>query len=249
MNIQNLSKIDNYDMDRGNKHKKNADGRKGRGGNQILSVSSAADRENNAGTRTQAQPSGTPIQTLTQNEAPKKKTVLVFNDQLNVAETVLSLKAVESQWPYQGFDNLAEVLQVADPASKIFAKLSMKRSKASIVVSHGLGPFLKEKLVAALTKAVGFSLATDAASFKHQGIKKHVDLDVVFWDEDLNEVRVEFLDFNAVGHETAAGQVELIQSIPLEIDQRLAPAISACCCIQLVPTTARGAPASRIRSN
>ena len=51
----------------------------------------------------------------------------------------------------------------------------------------------------------------DAATFENQGIKKHVDLDVVFWDEDLGDARTEFLDFNDVGHETAVVQVEHIQ--------------------------------------
>ena len=166
-----------------------AKGRKARGGQAILSVSSA-DQENNAGAA-QPRPSGTSVQNLAQNEAPAaRKQVTLFNDQINKAETVL-----ESQWSFGCFDNLAEVLQVADPKSTVFAKLKMKRSKASMIVSHGLGPFFKEKLVTALSKSVGFSLATDAATFKHQGLQKHVDLDVVFWDEDLEEVWKEFLDF------------------------------------------------------
>ena len=132
---------------------------------------------------------------------------------------------IGNQWSFQSFDTLPEVLRVADPDSKVFAKLTMKRSKASMVVSHGLGPFFKEKLVASLAKAVGFSLATDAASFKHQGLKKHVDLDVVFWDEDLKEVRVEFLDFNAVGHETAVVQVEHIERSLKECDLPLTSVI------------------------
>ena len=181
-------------MTRGIKHTNIAKGRKGRGGQAILSVSSA-DQENNAGAA-QPRPSGTSVQNLAQNEAPAaRKQVTLFNDQINKAEAVLALKAVQSQWSFGCFDNLAEVLQVADPKSTVFAKLKMKRSKASMIVSHGLGPFFKEKLVTALSKSVGFSLATDAATFKHQGLQKHVDLDVVFWDEDLEEVRTKFLDF------------------------------------------------------
>ena len=69
----------------------------------------------------------------------------MFNDQINKADIVLALKAVESQWSFACFDNLAEVLQVADPKSTVFSKLHMKRSKASMIVSHGLGPFFRDK--------------------------------------------------------------------------------------------------------
>ena len=58
------------------------------------------------------------------------------------------------------------------PESRIFAKMSMKVDKACRIVSHGLGPHFKKKLVVAMAKSVGFSLATDAASFKHQGVNK-----------------------------------------------------------------------------
>ena len=74
--------IDHYGIIRGKKHTHNADGRKGRGEQQILSVSSA-DKENNAGARGNLpQTSGTPDQNLTQKETPNRKPV-TFNDQVN----------------------------------------------------------------------------------------------------------------------------------------------------------------------
>ena len=64
-------------------------------------------------------------------------------------------------------------------------------------------------------------MATDAATFKHQGLKKHVDLHVVFWDEGEGEIRSEFFDSNAVGHETASVQVEDIQNTLRKYDLSL----------------------------
>ena len=105
---------------------------------------------NNAGARGNLpQTSGTPDQNLTQKETPNRKPVM-FNDLVNKAETYLALQAVQSQWSFQSFDTLPEVLRVADPDSKVFAKLMKKRSKASRVVSYGLAPFFKEKLIASL---------------------------------------------------------------------------------------------------
>ena len=223
-----------FHIHRGVKHKNIADGRKGRVGQRLPCTTSTADpdRENNAGAEAASEVRPRPTENqgssmnLNQAESGKKKDGLTFTDQINKAEAVMALKGVESQWPYESFNNLGECLQIADPKSRVFAKLSMKADKASRIVSHGLGPFFKEKLVVALAKSVGFSLATDAASFKHQGVKKHVDIDVVFWDENQNEVRVEFFDYNAVGHETAAIQVEHITNSLKECHLPLANVIA-----------------------
>jgi len=85
---------------------------------------------------------------------------------VNKAETYLVLQTVQSQWSFHSFDTLPEVLRVADPDSKVFAKLTMKRSKASMVVSHGLGPFFKEKLVASLA-----SMPQNATNWRGRWIK------------------------------------------------------------------------------
>ena len=206
-------------MVRGKKHKEIADGRTGRNGQKMV-CRSTADQENNGdGGSTSSGPSGEPSMNQAKGHGVKK--VLTFNDQLDKAAAVLGMKAVESQWSYESFNNLVECLKVADPESKVFAALAMKAKKASILVSHGLGPFLKEKLVASLQRSIGFCLATDAATFKHQGLKKHVDLHVVFWDEGEGEIRSEFFDSNAVGHETASVQVEDIQNTLRKYDLSL----------------------------
>ena len=207
-------------MIRGKKHKEIADGRTGRNGQKMV-CSSTADQENNkdGDGSTSSGPSREPAMNQAKGVGVKK--VLTFNDQLDKAAAVLVMKAVESQWSYESFNNLVECLKVADPNSKVFAALAMKARKASMLVSHGLGPYLKEKLVASLQRSVGFSLATDAATFKHQGLMKHVDLHVVFWDEEVGEIRSEFFDSNAVGHETAAIQVEDIQTTLKKCDPSL----------------------------
>ena len=54
------------------------------------------------------------------------KKILTFNDQLDKAVAVPGIKAVESQWSYESFNNFVECLKVADPDSKVFAALAMK---------------------------------------------------------------------------------------------------------------------------
>ena len=49
---------------------------------------------------------------------------------------------------------------------------------------------------------------TDAATFKQQGLSQHFEIRVRFWSPKFDEVQEAFLDYNSVGHETAAIQVE-----------------------------------------
>ena len=143
-------------------------------------------------------------------QAPVSKK-LKLNDQVNKAETVLVLKGVESQWPYASYNNLGECLKKADPNSEVFAKLALKRSKAAYIVSHGLGPHFKSKIVKSVKKSQGFVVCSDSASFKQLGLSKHVDIVICWWSEETQEVRSEFFDYHSVGHEPAERQVQDIK--------------------------------------
>ena len=44
--------------------------------------------------------------------------------------------------------------------------------------------------------------------FKQQGLSQHCKIRVRFWSTKFDEVQEAFLDYNSVGHETAAIQVE-----------------------------------------
>ena len=96
-----------------------ADGRKRRSSSGQLIMRSSADPD----------PSGSDERPSLSVTAPTVVTttrVISVDDQINKAETILVLKAVESQWSYNSFDNLAECLRKADPDSKIFANLKLK---------------------------------------------------------------------------------------------------------------------------
>ena len=80
-------------MVRGKKHKEIADGRTGRNGQKMV-CRSTADQENNGdGGSTSSGPSGEPSMNQAKGHGVKK--VLTFNDQLDKAEAVLGMKAVE----------------------------------------------------------------------------------------------------------------------------------------------------------
>ena len=51
----------------------------------------------------------------------------------------------------------------------------------SYILTHGLYPYYKEKLVRRIQGAVGFTLGTDSATFKLNGLSKLVDI-VIRWE-------------------------------------------------------------------
>jgi len=94
----------------------------------------------------------------------------------------------------------------------VFAKLKLGRVKVSKVVSHGLGPHYRNKILKSVQNSGGFTLCTDSATFRQDGLSKHVDLVLVWWCEEAGEVRTEFIDYHSVGQETSRLQVDNIEA-------------------------------------
>ena len=61
---------------------------------------------------------------------------LSIADQATRGEILLVMKGVESQWTYNSYDNLIEIMRKIDPESKVFAKMELKRSKVILSVNN-----------------------------------------------------------------------------------------------------------------
>ena len=71
------------------------------------------------------------------------------------------------------------------------------------LVRFAIGPYFHDKVVKDVRKAVGFTLGTDSATTKLGGLTKHMDIQIRYWSETLNEVVDAFLDSSSCGHEDA----------------------------------------------
>ena len=92
------------------------------------------------------------------------------------AEVLWVMKTVESNFSFHASDDIVEVLQQMDPESIVLKTMRIKRNKVSYILNHGLYPFYKRKLERRIQAAVGFTLGTDSATFKLNGLSKHVDI-------------------------------------------------------------------------
>ena len=202
-----------------------ADARKQRNVAQMLLVSTDEDKNNNDDEGTVDE-----NETLAQGEEKrlslKTRTFVLQNlsapptlpnnrlgldDQVTAAEALLVMKAAESVWSYASVESLPAVCAKADPKSAVWPKVKLGRTKHSYVITHGLFPHFHSMIVKDLSLSHGFTLMIDAATFKQQGLSQHCEIKVRFWSEKYGEVQDAFLDFNTVGHETAAIQVENIK--------------------------------------
>ena len=107
-----------------------------------------------------------------------------LGDRVMKAELLWVLKTVASNFSFQASDDIVEVLQQMDPESIVLKTMRIKRIKVSYILVYGLYPFYKRKLESRIQAAVGFTLGTDSATFKLNGLSKHVDI-VIRWSINL----------------------------------------------------------------
>ena len=86
-------------------------------------------------------------------------------------------------------DGLSEIIRRGFNDLKIAEKFTLNHSKASYVVSHGLGPYLHSEIVQDINKAEVFTLGTDSATTKHLGLSKAMDIKIRYYSEKYGEVR------------------------------------------------------------
>ena len=95
------------------------------------------------------------------------------------------------------------LMQSIDKKSEVWGGITLSRQKFSYTVSDSLGPHFHEKQMNAAKKAPVFSLALDSATNKRGGLAKDLELRVMFWHEEKEEVVDYVLEIIPVTVETA----------------------------------------------
>ena len=97
------------------------------------------------------------------------------SDQVTKAETIWALKVVASNFSFKSTEDLLPVLRAMDPSSSIFKKMTLSSDKTSYIIAYGLHPYFQKMVVRGIQKAPGYTLGTDAGTFKLHGLSKLVD--------------------------------------------------------------------------
>jgi len=86
---------------------------------------------------------------------------LTFDDQVSKAEILWALKSVQHGFSYKSSDETGELFRLMFPDSKVAEKFSIQHSKMSYVISHGLGPYFRDRLVEDVKSCQRFVLCFD----------------------------------------------------------------------------------------
>ena len=104
-----------------------------------------------------------------------KRMPMDTSDQVTKAETIWALKVVASNFSFKSTEDLLPVLRAMDPSSSIFKKMTLSSDKTSYIIAYGLHPYFQKMVVRGIQKAPGYTLGTDAGTFKLHGLSKLVD--------------------------------------------------------------------------
>lgn len=119
------------------------------------------------------------------------------------AEIRLILASIEGHIGYQTIETILPALKSADPGSKIWQDITLKRDKTSYCVSDALGPFFLDKSMESARKSFGYSLSFDGATTKRLGLAKQLDIHITYWDLGKGQVRESLLSIIEITSETA----------------------------------------------
>ena len=106
------------------------------------------------------------------------------------AEIIWLLYMCHNHPIYRSCDGLPGVFQAMFPDSQIAANLSIFRTRASYMISDGLGPEFLRQLLDDVMKSDMFTMHYDEATNKEG--KKQLDLHVRYWSAVTDDVRVTF---------------------------------------------------------
>nr|XP_037268146.1 uncharacterized protein LOC119159479 [Rhipicephalus microplus] len=146
------------------------------------------------------------------------KMVISPSDLVTQAETIFVVGMTLKGVPYSWADTATMLYPKMFPDSEVAKKFSCKRSKASYIVSDGLGPHFKQLVVDELNRPDTFySIAIDETPIPEQRCQQ-MDVVVRYYSSVAKRVLVEHLDSCRLGSCTAdilVGEVKrAIQDLP-----------------------------------
>ena len=136
------------------------------------------------------------IPTLEMNNNKKKP--LSFEDQIVKAEILWALKIGQQGFSYNSSNESNELFSSMCPDSAIASKFNVQSQKLSYIISHGLGSYLKKKVVSDVKEANRFVLIFDEQTNKQN--KKQLDMLVRYWSNEKQGVVNRYYKSVMLGH-------------------------------------------------
>ena len=133
---------------------------------------------------------------------------LSLEDQVTRAEILWALKSVQHGFSYRSSDETGELFRAMFPDSHIAQKFAIQHSKMSYVISHGLGPFFRGRLIEEIKECQRFVLCFDEQTNNQS--KKQLDLLLRYWSSRKGSVVTRYYRSVLLGHAQATIVVDSI---------------------------------------
>jgi len=127
-----------------------------------------------------------------------KNKPLSLEDQVIKAEILWSLNVAQKGFSYSSCNELNELFSLMFPDSAIATKFSIQSNKMSYVISHGLGPYFRKKMIDDVKKADKFVLIFDEQTNNQN--KKQLDMLLRYWCCEKQRVVNRFYKTVILGH-------------------------------------------------
>ncbi|CAF3042122.1 unnamed protein product [Rotaria sp. Silwood2] len=127
-----------------------------------------------------------------------KNKPLTLDDQVTKAEILWSLKVAHKGLSYNSCNELNELFSSMFPDSAVVGNFSIQADKMSYVISHGLGPYFKKKVIEDVKKADKFVLIFDEQTNNQN--KRQLDMLLRYWSNKKQCVVNRFYKSVILGH-------------------------------------------------
>ncbi|KAL1482471.1 hypothetical protein MTO96_050322 [Rhipicephalus appendiculatus] len=143
-----------------------------------------------------------------------------LQDQVCEAEAIFAMYVVSKGIPYTWGDTATDIYKKMFPDSNVAKNFNCGRAKLSYIISDGLGPYFKSKLLGELCRPnVFFSLMIDETPKPEQRVQQ-LDLLVRYFSESRQQVVVEHLNSFNLGRATGDIIVECIEDALAELPRQ-----------------------------
>lgn len=142
-----------------------------------------------------------------QNAIVKNQT----KDSVTTAETLFALMVAEEDIPYSIGDTACDIFPSMFPDSKIAKEFSCSRKKISYIISDGIGPFLKEKIITDILKSGAFYTIQIDETPIHEKRVQQLDVLIRYYSEKYKQVIVDHLQSFHIGHGTSDNLLDCVK--------------------------------------
>lgn len=134
-----------------------------------------------------------------------------LQDRVVKAEALFAMSVVSRSIPYSWADTATEMYKVMFSDSEVTKNFSCGRHKLSYVISDGLGPYFKAKVITELCRpGVFYSVLIDGTPKPEQRVQQ-LDVQVRYFSESKQQVTVEHLMSFNLGRATGDITVEYVE--------------------------------------